>query len=246
MAYDAADDAARDRFGDDAETSIRSSPRESGGCARVAKGCGCVAGVLVLLLVAAGTWVAFSWRHWAVFAVRTVAETALADAPLPEDQRRRILTAVDGLGAEFTAGRIGIEQMGSVCEELVQGPVMPLAFLAAIDARFVRGSGLPEEERAAARRTLERAARGVVDGTIEPEQAFDLLQPLLEQDRDDPDSFRLRDRLADDELRGFVATVRERVDAAGVPDEPFEVDVAAEVEAAISRVLGRRAEAEGP
>lgn len=216
-------------------------PAAPGGCGRVAKGCGCAALVVLLAAAAVGTWVALSWRQWAVAAVRQVTEAALDETPLPADQRRRILATVDGLGEEFTAGRIGVEQMARVAEELTTGPVVPLAFLAAIDGTYLRGSGLPDGERAAARRMLERAARGVATGTIEPEEALELLQPLLERDGDDADSFRFRKRLSDDELRGFVAEVRRRVEAAGVPDEPFEVDVAAEVEAAVGRALGRGA-----
>lgn len=238
-------DPTRDAFGDRGADSPPPLPAEPSGCARVAKGCGCAAAVMLLVLVALGTWVAFSWRTWAVSLTRQVAEAALDSAPLEADDRRRILAAIDRLGAEFKAGRVSIEQMGHVFEEIAEGPVMPLAFLVAIDAKYLQSSGLPDEEKAAARRTLERAARGVATRAIDPAEAIGLLDPLFEREPGDADSYRLRERLTDAEIREFVDRVRERVEAAGVPDEPFDVDVAAEVEAAVARALGDAAEADG-
>lgn len=223
-------------------------PDEPSGCGRVAKGCGCVVVVALLLVVMLGAWIAVSWRSWAAFAGRRAADAMLAAAPLADADRVRIRAAVDRLGDEFTAGRITVEQMGRVAEEVARGPLLPLAVLMAIDLKYLQPSGLPPEERTAGRRLLERAARGLTTGVIEPEVAADLLEPVVEpapDAADDVDSFALKEKLTDAELREFLRRVRERVDALGIPDEPFAVDVATEVEAAIHRALGRRAEAGG-
>lgn len=235
--------STRDEFDDPASNGRQAVADEPSGCARLAKGCGCAAAVMLVVLIAFGTWVAFSWRSWAVFFLQQGMQTALDAAPLEADDKRRILAVVDRLGDEFKAGTVTVEQMGRVIEEIATGPIVPLAFLIAIDTNYLQPSGLADEERAAARRLLERAARGVTTRAIAPEEATRLVEPLFEEVPGETDSRRLRKRLTDAELRDFIARVRERVEAAGVPDERFEVDVAAEAEAAVARALGRPAEA---
>ncbi len=52
---------------------------------------------------------------------------------------------------------------------------------------------------------------------------------------DDP--LLLNQQLTDDELKAFLEKAKAKADAASIPDEPFEVNIADELEKAIDKVL---------
>lgn len=239
-------DGFRDAFaGDSRQDDEKTTGR--GGCGQVAKGCGCAAFVALAVLLAFGIWISLSWKQWAVFLGRQMAEQAIAAAPMDPADRERILAALDTLGAEFAAGRISVEEMGDVLGGLVEGPVLPMAMVIAADAKYIRPSGLPADEKAAGRRTLERAARGVATELISKDDAAEIMKPVMEPDEADADdgaeSYRLKEKLSDAELREFLAAAKARLDLAGVPDEAYAVDIAGEIEKAIAKARGKQAEA---
>lgn len=230
-------------FGDPGDDGFVASPPEPDGCARTAWGCGIVAAVVFLALLAVTIWVALSWKRWVVNTARQVAVDVVDRMPLEPDDRRRILAALDRVGDAFVAGRIDGDGLGRVLSGIVEGPLLPLAIVKAAELKYVARSGLPPDEQEAARRTLERAGRGLVERTLGPEDFEELTAPIMEPDPRAPpedDRRRLKERLTDDELRGFLARLKARIDEAGVPDEPWVVDVAAEVEKAVERGLAER------
>lgn len=56
-------------------------------------------------------------------------------------------------------------------------------------------------------------------------------------DRQPDGSEQLKERLTDAELKAFLEKAKEKADAANVPDEPFEVNIADELEKAIDKAL---------
>lgn len=235
------DDFAEPRRGDD-ETQQPEEPRR-GGCSQVAKGCGCVLLVLLLAVIAGGVWLAMSWKRLAVNVGKQIAQQVVADAPLAEADRRRILAVVDKVGNDFATGRIDLEKMERIMEAIVEGPLLPLAMVVAADAKYLQPSGLERDEKLAGRRTIERLARAVVAEKIQGDEAEAIMRPVLQPD-EDGDGWTLKERLSDDELRTFLRTAKAKVDELGIVDEPFDVDVAGELEKAIDKAVGRQAEAE--
>jgi hypothetical protein len=229
--------------GDPGDGGFVVSPPEPDGCARAAWGCGIIAAVVFLALLAVTIWVALSWKRWVVNTARQVAVDVVDRMPLEPDDRRRILAALDRVGDAFVAGRIDGEGLGRLLSGVVDGPLLPLAIVKAADAKYVARSGLLPDEQQAARRTLERAGRGLVQTGLGPEDFEELSTPIMEPGPRAPpgdDRWRLKERLTDDELRGFLARLKARIDEAGVPDEPWVVDVAAEVEKVVERGLAER------
>lgn len=238
-------DRYRDEFNaprhrDEPPSSADEPPRS--GCSQVAKGCGCVVLVLLLAALVGGVWIAMSWKRLAVGVGRRIAAEAIAAAPLPEADRRRILARLDQVGEDFAAGRIDVEQLGRIFEAIAEGPLMPLALVTAADAKYVQPSGLDLAEKRAGRRILERLARAVVTEKVEDADAEAIMRPVMTPNSDG--GFTLKESLTDAELREFLAGAKAKVDELGIPDQGFEVNVAAELDRAIDTALGRKAEAE--
>lgn len=236
-------------FGDPGEGGFVTSPPEPDGCARAAWGCGIVAAVVFLALLAVTIWVALSWKRWMVNTGRQIAVDVVDRMPLEPDDRRRILAALDRVGDAFVAGRIDGDGLGRLFSGIGEGPLLPLAIVKAAELKYVARSGLPPDEQETARRTLERAGRGLVERTVSPDDFEELDATIMEPDPRAPpgeDRRRLKEQLADDELRDFLARLKARIDEAGVPDEPWVVDVAAEVEKAVAAALDGDKPAEHP
>ena len=225
---------------DDPSAAGHEPPRS--GCSQVAKGCGCVALVLLVAVVLGGVWVAVAWKGLAVGVAKRIAAEAIASAPLAEADRRQILERLDRVGNDFAAGRIDVEQMGRIFAAIAEGPLVPLALVTAADAKYVQPSGLDVAEKRAGRRILERLARGVITEKIEEADAKAIMVPVMKPD--DEGGFTLKESLTDAELREFLAAAKAKVDDLGIPDQGFEVNIAAELDRAIDKALDRKAEVE--
>lgn len=214
----------------------------SSGCRSCLTGCGCAVIAFFLVVIALGVFVAYSWRWVAASVCRQVANQAIAAAPLPEADRQRITQRVDRMADDFAAGRITLEQLGRIVEEMTKGPLFALALIHAADLKYVQPSGLAPAEKRAARRTLERLARSLVEQKLRVQDTEALLKPIVTID-DDKD-VTLKEIVTDAELREFLAGAKKKVDDLGIPDEPFALNVADAVDEAIDRALGNHGRAE--
>lgn len=208
-----------------------------GGCGMIFRGCGCLLIVLLVAAIAVGVWVVYSWRSIAANVGHQIAVNAITAAELPEGDRRRILEWLDQIREDFAEGRIDVGQLGRMVEAIAEGWFVPLAMIAAADAKYVQTSGLDRDEKLAGRRTLERLAQAIVTQKIGPQDAETLLAPVLETK--EVGTSTLKEKVTDAELREFLAGAKERVDAIGIPDQPFTVNVADEFDKAINQALGK-------
>ncbi len=140
------------------------------------KGCLIALAVVVVLLIAAGVYAVMNWRTWAAMGIKAGAEVTINESTLPQDQKTRIITRIGAVTDEWKDGKITDDQFGKVFEAAVEGPIMPLAMVAAAEKQYVNPSSLSNEDKAAAVRTLQRVAKGVVDKSIKPDQLKGLVQ----------------------------------------------------------------------
>lgn len=132
--------------------------------------------VIVVLAMAAGFWVALSWRGWAAEASRRTFAALIEKTGLPDEQKQGMIAHVDALTAEFEAGTVSLQDMAAVVEQVSRSPIIPAAVVAAMHEGYVRQSALSDEEKAEAKVVLRRYARGVYEKSI-PESA---IGPTLE------------------------------------------------------------------
>ncbi|MBM3968788.1 MAG: hypothetical protein FJ302_02840 [Planctomycetes bacterium] len=211
------------------------APQRPSGCRNFALGCGCAAGCLLLIVAGIGVWIAFNWKGWAADITKKVAADAVAKSSLPAEDKARILKRINQLADDFQAGKVSTQQLGHVMEQIAKSPLLPLGLVMAADEKYVKPSGLSNDDQDAARRTLQRLARGAFEKTIPENEVQEAMQLVMQHQPDG--SQQLKERLTDDELKAFLEKAKEKADAASVPDEPFEVNIADELEKAIDKAI---------
>lgn len=216
-------------------TQSRSVPHSSrrGG---VLKGCLIAVGILVLLGAAAGIYVALHWKSWAADAARAGVRSAVEGSQLSEDQKQRVISRIDAFAGDFESGKVTVQQVTTVFEEIMAGPLLPIAMVYAAKEKYIKPSALTADEKSAGERSLERVARGVYEKKIPNSALEELTAPISTTDAQGKKT--LKETLTKDELKAFLAAAKKKADDAGMPDEAFTVDIAAEIEKAIDKATG--------
>ena len=224
-----------DRRADGSDRFSPGAPPQPSGCRTFAMGCGCALGVLLLVALAGGVWVALNWKGWTADLTKKVAEEAVKRSSMPAADKARVLKRINDLADDFKAGRLSTEQAGRVMEQIAKGPLLPIGIVMAVDENYLKPSGLTDEEKAAGRRAVQRFARGAFEKKI-PEHELQELVKLISTTSPDGQQ-QIKEHLTDAELNAFLKKAKDTADVAGVPDEPFEVNIADELEKAIDRAL---------
>ncbi|MFM9965705.1 MAG: hypothetical protein ACKV2Q_31360 [Planctomycetaceae bacterium] len=212
-----------------------SSAPPASGCRNFAVGCGCAAGALLLVAVAIGIWVAMNWKALTADFTKKIAADVVAQSTLAAEDKARVLKRINQLADDFKDGKVSQEQLGKVIEEIAKSPLLPISLLMMADEKYIKPSGLSSDDQEAGRRTLQRFARGAFEKSIADSDVNEVMKLLTERQADG--SEKLKERLTDAELEAFLDKAQEKADAANVPDEPFEVNIADELDKAIDNVL---------
>ena len=202
------------------------------GCLKAA-GIGC--GVVLLLAIVAGVVFVMNFKSIATTAASAMAKAVVQDSDLPAEQKDRIVKQVNRVTQAYKAGTISDDQLGAIMEKLVNTPLMHLGMVYGFEKMHVEPSNMTADEKQAAKRSLQRFARGVFEKSIdqsEIEQVLDLVTTT-----DGQGSRQIKEKLTRQELDAVLAAVKAKADEAEIPDEPFEVDVATEIEKAVDEAL---------
>ncbi len=208
-----------------------SPPKKRSGCATCLLVC---LGLMFVcfVLCGAGTWfVVKKAPDWA----RDLAVSAIEGSDLTVEDKQVVTGQIDRVVDEYKAGRITMQQLGEIAEELQQSPLLTLMMAMATEEAYVRPSGLPDEEKELAKRTLQRVARGVFEKQIDAEELDAALDYISTKDGNGARKFN--SPVGDEELEQMLTECKRLADAADIPDEPYQVNVGAEFKAAVDRVL---------
>ena len=215
------------------------APQQGGGGTNAVLIVLAVVGLTILLmcggLVGLAYYAYVNARQFGADLSRKVIVDVVEQSELQEKDKRVVVAQVDRVAEAYKAGRISLEDVGRVMQELAESPLFVTAMVEAVEAQYVAPSGLSEEEKAEARLTLERVARGVYEETIPPESLDPALDPISTKDAQG--NRQLKDRITDAELRDFLARSKQIADEAQVPEEPFQIDIAQEFKKAVDRAL---------
>jgi hypothetical protein len=211
-------------------------------------GCLIAVGIVLALLVGGGIFVATQWKNWAAAGINAMAEAMTQPSDLPQEQKDRIQASIKGVAEDFKSGKISTEQLGKVMEEIAASPLLPVGIVAAAEEKYLKPSGLPQEEKDAGKRTMQRFTRGLFEKKIPEAEAQKVLEPISQgqftfsvtgQPGEPKQEFRLKDKVNDAELRDFLARAKAKADEKQIADEEFRVNIAEELEKAINTALGK-------
>jgi len=209
----------------------------SGGCWK-----GCALGCLVVFLLTVVVGVIAGWyayrngKQWATTAARAGVEQALADTELPQDEKDAILAQVDRLVVAAKERRLSWEALAKAGERVQQSPLFAAWMVFAAETKYIQPSGLSDDEKRDATRTLQRILRGLHDKSMSLQQLEPLQAAIMvDNGKGEP---TLKEQLTDEELRKFLADCRQIADTAGVPDENFEITISQELKQFIDEILG--------
>ena len=179
------------------------------------------------------------WRGWPA-SLATAGMTVLVEKlELPDEDQALILARFDDLAKDFKDKKISKDQLLAVGVKLIESPVIQAVGVFAVEKNYFEDSGLSAEEKADASLQLDRLARGVYEEKISLEEMQDAMDEIVVRSiGNDNVTFREPETVDDDDLRRLISKVKAEADEAEIPNEPFEIDIAAEFIKAIDEALG--------
>lgn len=217
----------------------------------VLQGCLIALGVLVLLVVIGGVFVAMNWRGWTASLIEQGMTTVIDEADVSDADAAAMKGEVASLMQDFRDEKVSFEDLAHVAEELAESPVMTAASVMFVDKTYVQSSSLPPEEKAEGTTQISRLMRGLFSEEISKTKIDDVTEPIHYDPSTDKKppvqinsnnlnmQLKSPDDVTPEQLRAFLNNCKTTADEAGIPPERYEVDMAAEFSAAIDRALGR-------
>jgi hypothetical protein len=200
--------------------------------------------LLVLFAIACGGcvygiyYVATNAKAIAANAVRDALIQSIQESDLRPEDKTAIVAQLNRVTDEFKAGRITVEDLGTIMTNLAESPLITLGMVYLIEEKYIKPSGLSQEEKDEARLTLQRAARGVFEKKISQQDLENISDQV--STRDAEGNRNLKEKISDEELRTFLADLKRLADDAAIPEEPYEVNVGAEFKKAVDQALMKK------
>ncbi len=197
---------------------------------------GCCGGLILFmfLLGGAGYFGAGYVKDKGVSLMTEGIAKSLEHGDLPEDQAasinaqmQRLDGAVKSWGVIETLKHFG--NLESVATEV--GTIGFHVILLSYGHFVLPNTDMPEEEREAGRRTLQRCARAVDEGKLVINEKDDAWQLNAKSNHEDEVEFDV------EEVRAHLAQLKARVDTAGIPDEAYQVDLSDRVTTIVDAIL---------
>ena len=185
----------------------------------------------------AGVWyIASNLDKWVVSIGREAIVAGINDSALPDDQKAEIVTQVDRVVIAYKQGKLKQSDLERVLGQLEESPAMQALVLYGMEDEFLSGTSLSDKEVEQGRRAFQRALRPVYEGKISGDDFWNVL-PDDEEEAIRLASTRPAETNADDDLRETIAKLKVIADNAGIPDEPFQLNIAAEVKKLVDKAL---------
>lgn len=205
-------------------------------------GCLAVVGLLALIgIIAAviiGPRLPGLLRGAGAEGLRQLGTVAINETDLPADEKPEMVAHIDRVAEGVKDGSIGLEQFGTLMEDLFTDPIFQVGIVYTIDEGYLKPSGLPEEEKAEGSTQLKRFAQGILEGSIAQDALNNAAAPVGSTDAEGDFSLNAKAGVTDDQLRQVIGNAARLADSAGVPAEPRVIDLSDEFGRVIAESLG--------
>jgi len=204
--------------------------------------------IVGVLLCAGGVWyVRQNADKWVARMVREVIVASINGSEIPAGEKTEVVAQIDRVVDAYKQGRIKAEDLEPMMKKLEKSPAFLLIEAWGLEKTYLDPSGLPADEKAAGRRTIERAFRGLCEQKITPQQFSGVVpqqqfQSQAEVKIDNGKTVVKQSRgpgsqLTDEQVQKLLADLKKLADDANIPDEPFEIDIGDEVKKLVDEVL---------
>jgi hypothetical protein len=215
---------------------------------------GCLGVIVVSGLVCAGLvwYVQQNIGKWGAGIAREAIVATIEASEIPEDEKKDVIAQVDRVVNEYKAGKIGEQELERLMTEYQNSPAFLLMGAWGLEKSYLEPSALSDEEKEQGRRTIQRAFRGLCEKKISqqqfqaavPQPDFEDLDADMEAEGDAPPMPPVPpapppggSRVTDDEVRQMLDNLKKLADDAGIPDEPFTIDIGDEVKKFVDQAL---------
>jgi hypothetical protein len=204
-----------------------------------------------IVVVGGVCYVAANLESWIVGLGREAIVAMINESEIPAEEKAEVITQVDRVVTAYKVRKINQSDLEKALHELGDAPAMKVLVLYGLDKEFLTSTGLSEDEIAAGRRAYERALRGVYEDKFTTEDLYAAL-PLdadaMPDTGSNQDSKNAGENItlvanskpksdADDNIREAIAKLKLLADNAGIPDEPFRLDIGDEVKKIVDHLL---------
>ncbi len=195
--------------------------------------CGCL--VLFMVVLGGGGYFGAGWaKDKAATLMRESIAQGLEHSELSQEESDRINSEMERLETAIKEWGVleTLQHMGNL-EEVSQeiGNIGFHTLLLSYGQFVLPNTDMPEEERVAGRRTLERFARGVDEGKLTLNERDDAWEFKGKQGEDGKVHFEV------EEVRAHLRQLQAQADAAGIPDEAYEVKLADKLTTIVDALL---------
>lgn len=206
-------------------------------------GCGCwLTAFLVLLLIAILACAGVAWYVAANAAsigadiARSGINSVVQESQLPAEEKQAIMKQVDRVVKGVKQGDITFNDFTQVAQKLEKSPLLTTIMVMTAEEKYIKPSGLTDEEKEAARLAIRRLVQGVVEEKISQEDLKHPLEVIMYEDAENKQ--QLKERISDEELREFVKRCKDLADTASVAEDPAPVKISDEIKKLIEESLG--------
>ena len=203
------------------------------------QGClmGClIVGLLMLVVTGFGAWYALNnWQSILGSFSGYIFRQAIEQSDLPEAEKAEMMEQLDRITTVMKEQKLTEPQLEALRDQLRKSPLFATIIAGAIEKKYFDGSGLSDEKKEEGRLSLKRCMQGLMNGSIE-ESGFDEAIAHI-GDQNGENGWKLRDKVSDEELRAFLAKLKELADEAEIPEEVEDVDPSDELKKIIDAVL---------
>jgi hypothetical protein len=201
-------------------------------------GCLIVFVVAVVMAVLFGYWISRNWRGLAATGMTELIRQGMATSHLPPEEQQEIMVQVDRVAQAFQNDEITGEQAERLAELMFDSPFLSMIEVTTVEDHYFSKSGLSQKEQIAGRQIIQRFVRGAIDKQINQDGIDAAMSHIaFRHDPGPDDHWTIRDTLTDDQLRAFLAEATQRADAAGIPDQPTDIDPSEEVKKIVDQAL---------
>ncbi|QDU96801.1 hypothetical protein [Lignipirellula cremea] len=172
---------------------------------------------------------------------REIVKSSVRSSSMTDGDKNIVMTEIDRIYTEGKNSPIS-QQLMVTATALSNSSLITAAETRRARDSFVNSSGLAD--KAAAKESFDRAMRGLVDGSIEKftisiiNSQYAMDTKTVKKTRTDPETgvestvdstvTVVRTSITDEDLQEYVDALEKAADDAGVPDQPYDFNLAAE------------------